>query len=77
MDKKDIIFELVDRLLVVENELKTIQEDKKNLLDEYRNKIDIKAFKAAIQIAKIRSRLGDSEVALDEVLDSVVKKICI
>jgi len=77
MDKKDIIFELVDRLLVVENELKTIQEDKKNLLDEYRNKIDIKAFKAAIQIAKIRSRLGDSELALDEVLDSVVKKICI
>ena len=42
MEKKQIVFELVDRLLVVENELKTLQEDKKNLLDEYKDKIDIK-----------------------------------
>ena len=77
MENKELIMELVDRLLVVENELKTLQDDRKELLNEYKEKIDIKAFKAAVQIAKIRSRLGDSEIALDDIMDQVVKKICL
>tara|TARA_R110002060_G_scaffold44851_5_gene56220 strand:- start:1730 stop:1963 length:234 start_codon:yes stop_codon:yes gene_type:complete len=77
MENKELIMELVDRLLVVENELKILQDDRKELLSEYKEKIDIKAFKAAVQIAKIRSRLGDSEIALDDIMDQVVKKICL
>ena len=77
MENKVLIMELVDRLLAVENELKTLQDDRKELLNEYREKIDIKAFKAAVQIAKIRSRLGDSELALDDIMDQVIKKICL
>jgi hypothetical protein len=56
-------------------ELKLLKEDKKDLFVEYKEKVDIKALRAAFQIAKIRSKLGDSEVMLDQYLDEVAKKI--
>ena len=77
IEDKELVVELIDRLLVLENEMKTLQEDRKHLLDEYKDKIDIKAFKAAVQIAKIRSRLGDSEASLDELFEQVSSKICL
>ena len=64
-DNKSIVFELIERLNNVDNEIKLLQDDRKSLLEEYKDKLDIKAFKAALSIAKIRSRLGDSEEALD------------
>ena len=69
--------ELIERLVVLENELKTLQDDKKNLFDEYKEKLDVKAFKAAVQIAKIRSKLGDSEIQLDQMFEAVSAKITI
>ena len=75
-DNKSIVFELIERLNNVDNEIKLLQDDRKSLLEEYKDKLDIKAFKAALSIAKIRSRLGDSEEALDNMLDKVLDKIC-
>jgi len=72
---KDIVLELVERLINVENEMKLLQEDRRNLFDEYKEKLDIKAVKAAIQIAKIKSRLGDSESEVDRILEDVESKI--
>ncbi len=69
--------ELIERLVVLENEMKTLQDDKKNLFDEYKERLDIKAFKAAVQIAKIRSKLGDSEYQLDQMFEAVSAKITI
>ena len=73
---KNVVVELIERLNTVDNEIKLLQGDRKNLLEEYKEKLDIKAFKAALSIAKIRSRLGDSEAALDNMLDEVLGKIC-
>ena len=72
---KDLVLELVERLIVVENEIKLLQEDRRNLFDEYKEKLDVKAVKAAIQIAKIKSRLGDSESEVDRILEDVESKI--
>ena len=72
---KDVVLELVERLINVENEIKLLQEDRRNLFDEYKEKLDVKAVKAAVQIAKIKSRLGDSEIEVDRILGDVESKI--
>ena len=69
--------ELIERFVSLENELKILKEDKKNLFDEFKEKLDVKALKAAVQIAKIRSKLGDSEIQLDEMFEAVADKISV
>ena len=71
------VMELVERLISLENEIKLLQEDKNNLFAEYKDRLDLKAFKAAIRIAKIKSKLGDSEVTLEELLPTIESKICV
>ena len=73
----DIVNELVERFLNIENEIKILQVDRKELLEEYKDKVDVKAFKAALQIARIRQRLGDSELELDNMLDKVSHRITV
>jgi uncharacterized protein (UPF0335 family) len=78
MATRETVLELVERLLRIENELKLLQEDKKILYAEFKDKLDVKAFKAAIRIAKIKSRLGsDSGAELDNILDAVEDKLTI
>ena len=71
----EIVLELVERLINVENEIKLLQDDRKALFEEYKDMLDVKAVKAAIQIAKIKSRLGDSEAQVDQILKDVESKI--
>jgi uncharacterized protein (UPF0335 family) len=74
----EVVNELVDKLTQIENEMKLLQEDRKVLFDEYKEQLDLKAFKAAVRIAKIKSKLGEaSEVELDNMLDTVEDKITV
>jgi uncharacterized protein (UPF0335 family) len=78
MAESEIVTELVERLTRIENELKLLQEDRKVLFDEYKEKLDLKAFKAAVRIAKIKSKLGEtSEVELENMLDTVENKLTV
>ena len=78
MTNKSIIHNLVEEVLSIENEIKTLQESKKDVLDAYKDKLDIKVFNAAMRIARIKAKLTDtSDETLDEVLTSVEDKICI
>ena len=78
MADKKIIHELVDRILRIEGEVTLLQEDKKSILAEYKDKVDLKAFNAALRIARIKAKLSDtSEAEFEEVLESVEDKICI
>ena len=78
MAESDIVTELVERLTRVENEMKLLQEDRKVLYEEYKEKLDLKAFKAAVKIAKIKSKLGEmSEVEMENMLDTVEDKLTV
>ena len=78
MAESDIVTELVERLTRVENEMKLLQEDRKVLYEEYKEKLDLKAFKAAVRIAKIKSKLGEmSEVEMENMLDTVEDKLTV
>jgi hypothetical protein len=54
---KEIAREFLDKLNVIDNELSTLKEDRKELLDEYSTKLDIKTFKAAMQVNKIKKQV--------------------
>ena len=70
--------ELVDRLLTIENEMSVLREDKKMLLAEFKEKLDVKSVQAAMRIAKIKSRLSDtSDETLDVMVSAVEKKITV
>jgi len=78
MAESEIVTELVERLTRVENEMKLLQEDRKVLYEEYKEKLDLKAFKAAVRIAKIKSKLGEtSEVEMENMLDAVEDKLTV
>lgn len=63
---KEIVQELVEKIASIDNEIKLLQEDRKTLLEDYKDKLDIKAFKAALRIIKLRENVDGSE--LDNIL---------
>jgi uncharacterized protein (UPF0335 family) len=69
MASQDIIKELVEKLNTVGNEIKLLQEDRKELLEEYKEKLDLKAFKAALRIVKARENVDQNE--LENILDVI------
>jgi len=69
MASQDIIKELVEKLNTVGNEIKLLQEDRKELLEEYKEKLDLKAFKAALRIVKARENVDQNE--LETILDVI------
>ena len=78
MSSKEMIHELVEKILSIENEISLLQEDKKGLLSDYKDKLDIKAFNAALRVARIKAKLSDtSEAEFENFLSSVEDKICI
>ena len=77
MSSKQVIYELVEKILTIENEISLLQEDKKGLLADHKDKLDIKAFNAALRVARIKSKLSNtSEAEFDNLLSSVEDKIC-
>jgi uncharacterized protein (UPF0335 family) len=77
MSTKEEILALVEKLLRIENERKLLLEEQRELFDDYKERLDIKAVKAALRIAKIKSKLGDSEHEMETILDTIEDKITI
>jgi uncharacterized protein (UPF0335 family) len=77
MQNENGLLSLVNELTRIENERKLLTEEQKDVLDRYSNQFDIKAVKAALRIAKIRSKLGDSETQLDDMLETILSKTTI
>jgi uncharacterized protein (UPF0335 family) len=63
----ETVRELVERIKQIDNEIKLLQEDRKTVLDEFKDKLDIKAFKAALRIVKLRKDVDETE--LDSIID--------
>lgn len=56
-----VVSEFIEKLTRIEGEIHLLAEDRKELITDYKDKIDMKALMAAIRIVKIKSRLGSSE----------------
>ncbi len=72
------IQELFQRYANIEHEIKTLQEDRKMLLAEFKEIIDPKAFQSALRTAKIIAKVKPSEKQdFDQVLHLLEKVMCI
>ena len=78
MATNEDIQNLFDRYTRIENEIKLLQEDKKLLLAEFKEKVGAKAFQAALRAAKASAKLKPEERNdYDQVLSIVEKELCI
>ena len=72
------ISELFNRYTSIENEIKLLQEDKKQLLAEFKDRVDPKAFQSALRTAKIKAKLKTNEVQdFDQALHLLEQELCI
>jgi uncharacterized protein (UPF0335 family) len=73
MATKEVVRELVEKLTSLENEMGLLRETQKEILEEYEDQhgVDVKALKAALRIAKIRAKLGDSMHETDQMLEYI------
>ena len=67
----ETVKELVERLTRIESEQKLLTEDKKHLIAEYKDKLDVKAVQAAIRVAKIKAKLDTSDQEFDNIMSTV------
>jgi uncharacterized protein (UPF0335 family) len=67
-DLKPIIKEFVQRLSQIEHEIETLTNDKKELFEEFSQKVDIKELKAALRVHKIQQKVSH-RFAFDSILE--------
>lgn len=67
---KVTVGEFMERLNNVENEIDTLKEDRKVLIDEFRGKLDVKTLQACLRVLKIQRSVAHKGTfdALMEVL---------
>lgn len=70
-----IVNEFIEKLSKLENEQRLLAEDRKALIEEYKEKVDMKALMAAIRIVKIKSKLGSSESDCETYIEQIDGKI--
>ena len=72
------INELFERHTRIENEIKLLQADKKELLAEFKDRIGPKAFQAALRSARIRAKLKPDEIQdFAQTLEILEREMCI
>ena len=76
MADKTMVKEFIEKVMAFDQEKKELAEAEKELYADYKEKLDVKAFKAAMRIAKIRARLDPTEEAeADQMLQFVADKV--
>ncbi len=76
MVDKIVVKEFVEKVMAFEAEKKELSEAEKELYTEYKDKLDVKAFRVALRIAKMRSKLDPSaENDVDQILQVVVDRV--
>ena len=66
---EESVKEFMSRLTNIECEIDTLKDDRKALFEEFKEKLDTKAFRAALSIYKIRLKNVDSTTTIDSIVD--------
>ena len=76
MATNEVISEFIERVLALETEKMLLRDTEKELYADYKEKVDVKAFKAALRIARIRAKLdGGEESEADQILNIITPKV--
>ena len=68
---RQFVIELAQKLITIENEKRLLTDQQKDLFEEYEDKLDVKAFKAALRISKIKTGFHGSDTELDNILEAL------
>ena len=76
MANQEVVKEFVEKVLAFEHEKKELADAEKEMYSDYKDKLDVKAFKIALRIAKMRSKLDSTEDAeVDQILGVVLPRV--
>jgi hypothetical protein len=76
-ESKTIFEEFVDKLLTIEKEQKLLSSDRKELVADYKDRLDVKEVLAAVRIAKIKAKLSSSDEEIENMVNVVKKNITV
>jgi len=72
------ISSLFEKYTQIEHEIKLLQSDKKQLLLEFKDKIDPRAFQSALRAAKIKAKIKPQEkTEFEQILHILENQLCI
>ncbi len=78
MEETSTTFEdFVNRLFAIEREQKLLSEDRKILMAEFKDRLDVKEVLAAIRIAKIKVKLNSSDEEIENMVNVVKQNITV
>ena len=69
--------EFIQRLRTIEGEIQILNEEKKQLFDEYKDVFEPKVIREAVRAVKVRMKLGDSVAQLDQIIDKLQDKLTV
>lgn len=56
-----LVKEFISRVQNVDNEIETLKEDRKNVIEEYKEKLDMKTLQAALKVTKIQAGIDHKD----------------
>lgn len=71
---RTLIDEFVDRLQNIENEIGLLKEDRAELIEEYKEKLDMKTLRAALQVVKIQKSVKHRDT-FDSMIEALEAKL--
>ncbi len=54
---KVLVEEFMEKIQSIDNEIETLKEDRKELIEEYKEKLDMKVLTAALKVIKIQNNV--------------------
>ena len=70
-EKKTVLAEFVERYVQIENEQKLLATDKRDLVSDYKDKLDMKTVQAAMRWVRMRAKLDVPDSELDTLVVSL------
>lgn len=58
---RDLVKEFVERIENIDNEMELLKEDRKTVIEEYSEKLDMKTLQAALKVIKIQSSVDHKD----------------
>jgi uncharacterized protein (UPF0335 family) len=72
---KTVLAEFIEEWIRIENEVKLLAEDRKELISDYKDKLDVKAVQAALRIVKMKARLDVSDEELENIVSALERHV--
>ena len=72
---KTVLTEFIEKWIRIENEVKLLAEERKELVSDYKDKLDVKAVQAALRIVKMKARLDVSDEELENIVSALERHV--